>query len=161
MYGRTQVVPGSHALAGRAFRGGGILHTSRETGPDRWEIHMQSERPVCPTCNTRAEVRRVRTLANLLRVLGNGLYIYSIRTPHGLPRRVFTVLYKCKSCRRCFTEAESRRQNRLCNCCEYDLTGNQSGRCPECGNPIASENQARSAVHSSVSEGEVSKRESD
>lgn len=23
-----------------------------------------------------------------------------------------------------------------CRACEYDLTGNQSGRCPECGTPI-------------------------
>ncbi len=33
-------------------------------------------------------------------------------------------------------------QTGLCRVCEYDLTGNVSGRCPECGTPIAAGTEA-------------------
>lgn len=35
---------------------------------------------------------------------------------------------------------------RYCENCEYDLTGNVSGRCPECGSPIENQSHTDSAT---------------
>ncbi len=40
------------------------------------------------------------------------------------------LLYACMICRRVLDETPR------CDCCGYNLTGNRSGRCPECGTPI-------------------------
>lgn len=37
-----------------------------------------------------------------------------------------------------------KRRPSLCEKCDYDLTGNESGICPECGTPIAHECARRS-----------------
>ena len=53
-------------------------------------------------------------------------------------------LYELPVCRKCRNAFANRRQfGYICTHCGYNLTGNVSGRCPECGNDIPSPAIAR------------------
>ncbi|MEK6674191.1 MAG: hypothetical protein AABZ47_00885 [Planctomycetota bacterium] len=54
-----------------------------------------------------------------------------------LPGWVVTALFLLYPAAGAIQNYRKRRQLRLgaCSCCGYDLTGNESGRCPECGQP--------------------------
>lgn len=75
-------------------------------------------------------------LRNLASYCANGfIFFFLHRTflsnPYQLP-----LLYEC---RKCGTESRGERfrdYESKCPTCQYDLTGNQSGTCPECGQKI-------------------------
>jgi hypothetical protein len=61
-------------------------------------------------------------------------YLWSIRLPFWLPAVIIGLLVALLLLR------DSRRvRPGCCLCCGYDLTGNVSGRCPECGRAISTE----------------------
>ena len=50
---------------------------------------------------------------------------------------VLPVARKCRGCGEVFARGKGRgRDARSCRRCDYDLTGNESGVCPECGTEI-------------------------
>lgn len=107
---------------------------------------MTSSRLVCPTCNTAVHVRLVRTAPNILFYLANAIYSYNVRSPLGRRPWLFTVRFKCRLCRRVFTPVQSLDESIVCGRCGYNLTGNLSGQCPECGTPLSGRAKSRLAT---------------
>jgi hypothetical protein len=61
---------------------------------------------------------------------------YQLTLPFWLPTLVFAS-YPTIVCTRSSLRSWRRRRGHKCPACGYDLTGNVSGRCPECGRPVA------------------------
>lgn len=57
-----------------------------------------------------------------------------MRRTVGFPE--ISVRYRCHKCRHIFIPRIARDSTIRCLNCDYDLTGNVSGRCPECGREI-------------------------
>jgi len=53
------------------------------------------------------------------------------RSTIGFPE--LAVFRRCRKCRHVFVPRIAQDSTIRCNKCDYDLTGNESGRCPECG----------------------------
>lgn len=81
----------------------------------------------------------VRSLSNLLRLLLELIVnaVIAVIFQQGIGGALFPLTRKCRKCRTTFVEpSESRRPREKldqCRKCEYSLTGNVSGVCPECG----------------------------
>jgi hypothetical protein len=94
--------------------------------------------------------RQVRSFVVLPCAIGLGLilceYGYSAtpRFLRSLPdtpvRAIFwLVLYPCMYVALLRIRRRPRQRHAFCPTCEYDLTGNVSGICPECGSPVETE----------------------
>ena len=81
----------------------------------------------CPKCGVVWTPRLVWSLGNLLRLFAN----VHMRGTLGFPE--FNVCYRCPKCRHVVVPRIARDSTIRCHKCDYDLTGNESGRCPECG----------------------------
>lgn len=97
---------------------------------------MARDNIICPICQTSTHVHVVYSIGNLLRHFANGFIFGSLVKAHGMPLLSINVLYTCTSCGNIFTLKASKSQNLLCAQCRYNLTGNKSGICPECGQNI-------------------------
>lgn len=104
------------------------------------EIGMPANRPVCPTCNTESGVGLVWSSDNILQHFVNFMMRRTVGFPSG---RVF---YRCRSCGQTFTEQSARDESKLCVGCGYNLAGNESGTCPECGRYIPEGMRSRLAL---------------
>ena len=92
----------------------------------------------CPSCQTNEHVRYRRTIANGLRCVGNAALfpLWSLlsdilmETVSGYTPMAFV-------CMRCGARFRGEKKQHTpkdeCARCEYNLLGNQTGRCPECG----------------------------
>lgn len=86
---------------------------------------------ICPHCKNLSNVLRLRTPRNYLIAFLNA----AMRNTLGFPELPFA--YMCIACRGVFRSASCRQATKnYCVECAYDLTGNVSGRCPECGHSI-------------------------
>ena len=85
----------------------------------------------CPYCNSTGSTKIVLNLGNSIRGFINLL----IGLIAGEPQFPLNLLWKC-----CYCGAKFRVNKKIdsskCRICDYDLTGNVSGTCPECGTPI-------------------------
>lgn len=87
----------------------------------------------CPTCNTLSGVRLVPSIRNYLYHFANGVLFAALVRSHGPLVLTLRVLFRCALCGRVFSAKEARTQATRCGGCGYNLTGNLSGTCPECG----------------------------
>ena len=75
------------------------------------------------------------------------LPIWGYRSPGwpiaGIP--LWMLLVIAGTCTALFYWPDRRRAN-ACGVCQYDLTANESGRCPECGTPIATQIEEQEAA---------------
>jgi hypothetical protein len=96
----------------------------------------------CPYCDATAGLRIVRGPGNLLRIVANGL-LFALYAVVGLfvadgplfsdDGPCLSLKRQCSACgAKFFGKSMSPRLPR-CGNCGYDLTGNVSGFCPECG----------------------------
>ncbi len=85
----------------------------------------------CPYCNSTGSSKIVLNLGNAVRGLVNLL----IGLVAGEPAFPLSLLWKCRFCGAKF-RVNKRIDPSQCRICDYDLTGNVSGTCPECGAPI-------------------------
>ena len=97
-------------------------------------ITEEDKLKACPMCHTQDAMRLVRTPWNLLAYCCNCVTV--IVNPE-VRVHFFTVRRRCTACRTAIPEKVLRKQQWLCEHCAYDLTGNQSGVCPECGREIS------------------------
>lgn len=81
----------------------------------------------CPKCGAVGKPRLVWSLSNLTRLLATVLNIRTIGFPE------LAVFHRCRKCRHVFVPRVAQDSTIHCHKCDYDLTGNESGRCPECG----------------------------
>lgn len=102
---------------------------------------MPHEQPDCPACNSSENVQVLKTTRNILRYIGNAMYHYCRRTTYGLPDDLFQVGYRCTRCARTFTLRDSIIMSLSCEKCGYNLRGNVSQVCPECGKPLSTRRQ--------------------
>jgi ribosomal protein S27AE len=95
----------------------------------------------CPYCNAATRLRVLWTLGNLIRVVAIGVIILAafavalvIETlePADATRRI-RLQRKCSRCGGRFMAGAPLVREPLCGSCGYNLTGNVSGICPECG----------------------------
>ena len=89
--------------------------------------------PECPKCRTQTRLRIVRDLGNVGLVIANlvGLVLALVLWSGG-PE--IPLKRKCLDCGTVFTPVEKfPRPKGRCRSCGYNLTGNVSGVCPECG----------------------------
>lgn len=57
---------------------------------------------------------------------------------------VFRLIYRCNDCENYFRISDQRKPNiTRCKKCNYDLRGNTSGICPECGRKISARMMGR------------------
>ena len=124
--------------------------TARPAG-DTTGAAMNPDTPPCPTCNTASSVRLIPRPVNFLRHLVNGILFLNLARSHGIPMLRLKVRWQCNLCNRVFTAAESKTQHTICERCGYNLTGNTSGRCPECGRSIPDRVKALITSHASSS----------
>lgn len=82
----------------------------------------------CPHCQTDALLRIVWDMGILWRVFWN-LVLLMLGAMPAVPLR-----RKCPDCGALFASSWRQRPRQgICGICEYNLTGNVSGICPECG----------------------------
>ena len=110
----------------------------------RWSKHgfpKPDFRATCPVCKSR-NTRLLRTPFNALRLLWLGILILiALALFPFLDELTVFVLglaadlsHRCKTCGAHFRGEKPQPVDTFtCPCCEYDLRGNTSGRCPECG----------------------------
>lgn len=88
----------------------------------------------CPHCSLRARHRALRTVTNLLLLVLN---VACLAVQFFAGDLFFAGFELRRRCLRCGTSfGGGRRQPpdfERCIRCDYNLTGNESGRCPECG----------------------------
>ena len=90
----------------------------------------------CPKCGAASSLRIVWGLENALRVLGN-LVLAFITVWAASPDESIPLKRKCLRCGALFAgDSAKPPRTGVCPICGYDLTGNVSGRCPECGRKI-------------------------
>jgi hypothetical protein len=92
----------------------------------------------CPYCGSN-DSRILLTLSNLVRVAGN-MFAHVLRPGIDIldfPVRVaglpFTLRRRCRQCQASFRVESLKPELLSCGQCGYNLTGNISGICPECG----------------------------
>ena len=68
--------------------------------------------------------------------IAGGIAAIDLRVPHVYVGALLCVYPAYVTVRRRRSSPASRRRRGLCEGCGYDLTGNKSGVCPECGAPI-------------------------
>lgn len=107
---------------------------------------------ICPHCGAEGNHRYLLSLGNLLRATGNVL-LFVIGLPvsflleDGTPLLSMPIALRrrCSSCRMLFhTDPELLERppiRPVCRSCNYDLRGNTSGVCPECGWKLSEEVQ--------------------
>ena len=93
----------------------------------------------CPYCHATDSARLILSYGNLLRGMVNLILAVIIGEPV-FPTR---LRYRCRYCGGRFEVDQPKRSENLCRVCDYDLTGNVSGVCPECGTPIDPERGTR------------------
>ena len=94
----------------------------------------------CPFCKTGERVYVDRSWSNGVRVLANvvlGLPLFLIILfAIGPVFRGFRLSRTCRACGLTFRGDDFWRRYGTCVQCGYDLQGNKSGVCPECGWPL-------------------------
>ena len=95
--------------------------------------------PQCPKCRTQTRIRTIWSLGNGLRLLASLVGLVLDWLLVGLTEAI-PLKRKCLRCGTVFTPVEKYpRPKGLCKTCGYNLTGNVSGVCPECGKRVRSE----------------------
>ncbi|MCZ6652615.1 MAG: hypothetical protein O7D91_06260 [Planctomycetota bacterium] len=91
----------------------------------------------CPHCGAVDDSHRIRGLSNSLRAAFNVVFCVLLLDIallflvfRGLPMR---LRRRCNACQGRFYAHEEAVKEPRCGDCNYELTGNVSGTCPECG----------------------------
>jgi hypothetical protein len=104
--------------------------------------------PACPHCH-RVKTSWVWSLANVVRLaIISCVYVILLVIELWDDPPSPSYRWKCPSCGLLFNAPArdvsgipaGKESDRRCQC-GYDLTGNVSGRCPECGKPVRNEDQ--------------------
>lgn len=102
-------------------------------------VHRRLE---CPYCDATAGLRILPGPRNLLRVVANGLLfgVYALVAVFVFQGPLFydnaprlRLKRQCSACGSKFFGKSTSPELPMCGNCGYDLTGNVSGVCPECG----------------------------
>lgn len=98
-------------------------------------------RPLCPGCDCAEQVRVARSRGNVWRVPVAAFVGFLLAD-------LVAIEWACRKCGvRFMRRSSSRRTPRgVCLGCGYDLTGNVSGRCPECGLAVGDGHERRENV---------------
>lgn len=97
---------------------------------------MKNRLPSCPTCMSNEHVRTVKSVGNAVLRLANEFIFDDLVNAHGMPLIQFRIYYKCTRCNVAFRRLRITGPTTRCPNCEYELYGNISGVCPECGRVI-------------------------
>lgn len=96
----------------------------------------------CPFCGTPGPHRWAMCWVNVRIAfvnasvrIGGGPLIHVVPYNYGVPP--LPLFRVCRACRRRFLPQPGRERARRCWHCDYDLKGNESGVCPECGRELA------------------------
>ena len=98
-----------------------------------WPIY---ETPVCPYCEATSGHSVIWSVPNAVRLVLNSIVltfdmlIFPVFINLGMP---LSFKRRCGACRAKFIVKDRLPKDPRCGNCDYDLTGNVSGRCPECG----------------------------
>ncbi len=96
----------------------------------------------CPYCHATTGSRIVRRPRNLLKMVLNGVFGLIV----GEPAFPFRLEWRCSLCRGRFQVGRARIGPLSCRSCGYNLTGNVSGICPECGVAVNPDREAQEAI---------------
>lgn len=102
----------------------------------------QSARLACPFCGGVSGIRTVNCLSNLLRAGANAALLLTFVMDASIaigivPRARLPLRRRCDTCGATFNAHTPEPTEPVCGRCGYNLTGNVSGVCPECGWRIA------------------------
>ena len=102
-------------------------------------------------CGGRSNARRGRGLYLMLGIAGKLYVVEGIgEQRHALVGRGFTYHQRDSSVAACISGPGERASFRIASDCGYNLTGNISGTCPECGNAVPKEYLGRLVAKKSV-----------
>ncbi|MCC7291691.1 MAG: hypothetical protein IT449_06490 [Phycisphaerales bacterium] len=88
---------------------------------------------ICPQCRAAGGHRLAFGPRNLAAILGNVILLALTLILSG-PAVFIGLKRRCMACGHAFVDKHAEKPDfNRCADCEYDLTGNVSGRCPECG----------------------------
>ncbi len=101
----------------------------------------------CPHCGEPQSIRAQFTVGNLCRAIAEFAamialnVVVAIIVQGSVTVPVTSRTFRCKFCHRTFRASPDERNRKRrspghCNRCGYDLTGNVSGTCPECGDKL-------------------------
>lgn len=100
-------------------------------------------RRACPSCGSLETVIVDNRANKLLAVLDWPIYLVVsfvavvITLWFWVPDSdMLPVARKCRECGEIFVRRKAKGRDGRCRRCDYDLTGNISGTCPECGTPV-------------------------
>jgi hypothetical protein len=103
----------------------------------------------CPFCGTSRRNRPALCRLNRRVLAHNALCLvawlfhpWSGVIDGGVQIDFWPLLRVCGACRRRFFPRVPAAYRTICWQCEYDLTGNRTGVCPECGQPLAESQRA-------------------
>lgn len=90
---------------------------------------------VCPHCGAASGGRITRSPGNVLRIVVNVLAVVVCTVATWFPAdwRVLRLRCECSHCGGRYYAKTPMPKEPRCGRCRYDLTGNVSGVCPECG----------------------------
>ena len=93
----------------------------------------------CPTCGSAENHLILRDIRNWCRFLLElaALPLFAVMNVFHEDFKGFAHHRRCEQCGNKFLgRKDLRRERGLCTHCRYDLTGNESGVCPECGTEV-------------------------
>lgn len=93
--------------------------------------------PVHLLCLWRKDVFTALSWTNMLAVVVWLVALFFLPPIKVMLAVMATILVACVVLRYCLSNVTDKDRNMLCSSCDYDLTGNVSGICPECGTSIS------------------------
>ena len=88
----------------------------------------------CPSCGNQTDIRTVRSFGNAFRALGNWVIVLLTVLSAGPLGESISLKKKCLNCGSIFCDqGPMPTRTGHCTKCGYNLTGNTTGVCPECG----------------------------